>query len=144
MAFQDLQSGQIISNVDVASALSAGVIVKLGTTGWALADDETVAKGILMIDVVAAPTADASGVGDIYDGGVVEAPAKIYVGNPGPVDTGDPVCLVPDPVSTFHVGDAVYVGNGLLYDSAQNSGSSVGTVLEVNTDSVMVRFKFPA
>lgn len=146
--FQDLHRGQIISSSPIASALAAGTVVKLGASGWAAAADETEAQGVLMVDVVAAETEDSTMV-NIYDGGITGMAAKIYAGDNGPVDIGDCVCLTPqiDANSSFTVGGKVYVGNGLLYDSPQNSGAAIGTVLEVETEGVTtsrlkVSFKF--
>jgi len=148
--FQNLHPSQVISSQPIAAALSAGMIVKLTTSGYNIADDETEAQGILCVDAVAAPT-EVTSMDNVYEGGVEGAARKIYVGKNGPVDVGDCVCLTPqvDPNSTFTVGGKVYVGNGLLYSSAQNSGEAIGTVLEVETEGsdvsrLKISFKFVA
>jgi hypothetical protein len=148
--FQDLQRGQIISSQPIISALSAGMIVELTSTGWDTAADETVANGILMVDSVVAPDEETE-MDYVYAGGQEGMARKIYVDKNGPVDVGDCVAITPqiDTGSTFAVGGKVYVGNGLLYDSAVNSGDPIGTVLEVETDGaatsrVKVSFKFVA
>jgi len=143
MAFQDLYRGQIYSEQPAAEALAAGTIVSLGADGWEAAADETVARGVLLVDVVAAPTDDADGI-NVYAGGITGTAAKIYVGNPAPVDTGD--CIVLTSVvadADWSDDDHVYVGNGLLYNDAQNSGASVGRVLKYDsTDEVKIKFRF--
>jgi len=124
----------------------------LGSSGWAKATDETIAQGILMVDSVAAPTDDSASEGqpDVASGGIVGMPSKIYVGANGPVDTGPCVCWVPGAlgpagvVDDFAVGERVYVGTGVLYDEAKNSGAAIGTVLEIEDDRVLVNFKFVA
>ena len=67
--FQNLQRGQVISTEAIAAALSAGAVVKLTSSGWNKADDETEAQGILMVDSVAAPT-DETSMDNVYAGGV--------------------------------------------------------------------------
>jgi len=143
LLFQDLQRGLIISSTPVNAALSAGTIVTMTADGWEAADNETEAQGILMVDVVAAPDEDSLGEGNSYAGGITDMNAKVYVGEVGPVDTGDCVCLVPNTArANFTVGGSVYVGNGLLYASAQNAGDPVGVVLDTDSERVKVRFRF--
>jgi hypothetical protein len=141
--FQDFTRSQILSDLPIATALAAGTIVKVGSTGWTTAADETEAQGILMVDAVAAPASDSDGV-SVYSGGVVGAPAKIYVGSEGPVDVGDCECLTPviDDADNYTVGSKVYVGNGILYSTAQNSGSAIGVVTGIDGERIKVSFKF--
>lgn len=144
MAFQNLYRGQLYSEQPTAEALAAGIVVSLGEDGWVKAADETKAQGVLMIGTVAAPAEDADGV-NVLEGGVVETNSKIYVGSPATVDVGNCIVLTDlvAPSQEFELGDPVYCGNGILYKTAQNSGSAIGRVVGVEgADEIKVSFKF--
>ena len=147
--FQNIHPSQVVSLAPVAEAMAAGLIVKMGSEGWEPADDETKAEGVLVVDSVAAPAGQDEMI-NVYADGVEGAARRIYVGKPGPVDVGTPVCITPNvgPGSSFTApGNKVYVGSGFLYSSAQNGGDPVGTVLDIEKDGdsvsrLTVKFKF--
>ena len=143
MAIKPKNPGKLNIVHEAASAMEAGTAVKLdGTNGWAAADDETTYDGILAQKTITKPTAYHLTVGTFAGGSFQVLSSEVaYVGDkvgvyygPGQYDI-DQV----DSSVTFSVGDAVYVKDGYLHDTAQNSGDAIGFVDETADSDGFVR-----